>query len=142
MIRVKGPLSRLSSQSSGGVGIRLVWIIVSLIVIAVAIVFLLNHHQANQQRYTRKATEISEYGLMCVLETLGKNPSWNEGFSKIPYEDGGWFSAKLTRQVINDTVFCAVEATGHIGNATKKSECLLQLSVVKGDSSWARSPGR
>ncbi len=127
--------------SSGGVGFRVLLLIVSVVVIAAAIVFLLSTHQKNQERYSRKALEISEYGLMCVLETLGKKPSWTEGFTKIPYDDG-WFSAKLLRHAKGDTLFCAVEATGHIGNVAKNSECLLKLSVANGDSTWARSPGR
>jgi hypothetical protein len=128
-------------SSVGGVGFRVLWIIVSVVVFGLAIVFLLSTHQNNQERYSRKALEISEYGLMCVLETLGKKPSWNEGFSKIPYEDG-WFSASLVRHVKGDSLMCAVEATGHIGNVSNKSECLLKLSIVKGDSTWARSPAR
>jgi|WetSurMetagenome_2_1015567.scaffolds.fasta_scaffold220049_1 hypothetical protein len=136
-----GHTRRPYGASSGGVGVRVLWIIVSVIVIALAIVFLLNTVQKDQQRDSRKATEISEYGLQCVLETLGKKPSWTEGFSKIPYEDG-WFSATLKRRVKTDTLFCAVEVTGHMGNASRKSECLLKLSFVNKDSAWTRSANR
>jgi hypothetical protein len=127
--------------TKGGVGIRIVWILLSLLVITLAIVLLLSNLQQRQERYSRKAMEISEYGLMCVLETLGKLPSWTGGFLKVPYDDG-WYSAKLIPRVKGDTVLCLVQAEGHSGTVSKKSECLLQLSIVNGDSSWTRSTSR
>jgi hypothetical protein len=126
------------SGAEGGVGIRVLWIILSLAVIATAIGLLIGTQQKDQERYSRKALEISEYGLMCALETLDKKPSWTAGFSKMPYE-GGWFSAKLSRRQMGDTVFCAIEAQGHMGEVSRKSECLLRLSLVNGDSVWTRS---
>jgi hypothetical protein len=132
---------RTSFPSNGGVGIRIVWILLSLMIITLAIIFLISNQQKDQARYSRKAMEISEYGLMCVLETLGKKPSWSDGFLKIPYDDG-WYSAKLNRRMKGDTLFCTVEAIGHIGTVTKKSGCRLRLSIVNGDSVWQRSDGR
>jgi hypothetical protein len=129
---------RSSLRAKGGVGVRILWILLSLCIIASAIAALLVTQQKNQERYSRKATEISEYGLMCVLETLGKKPSWTEGFSKISYDDG-WYSANLMKRKKGDTVFCMVEAVGHMGAVLKKTECLIQLSVVNGDSIWIRS---
>jgi hypothetical protein len=129
-----------SRMGSGGVGIRILWIILSLFLIASAIILLLGNQQRSAERYSRKATEISEYGLMCVLETLGKKPSWTGEFSKTPY-GGGWYSAKLFRRIKGDTVLCTIETTGRIGSVSKKSECLLQLSIVNGDSVWSRRGG-
>jgi hypothetical protein len=129
---------RPAPGSSGGVGVRILWIVLSLAVIAAAIGLLFGTQQKDQERYSRKAMEINEYGLMCVLETLDKKPSWTGGFSKIPYE-GGWYSAKLARRQNGDTVFCAVETLGHMGGVSRRSECLLKLSVVNGDSAWTRS---
>jgi len=126
--------------ANGGVGIRILWIIVSLFIIASAIVALLGSQQRSAEKYSRKAMEISDYGLMCVLETLGKKPSWTGEFSKIPY-GGGWYSAKLFRRVKGDTVLCMVETIGRIGAVSKKSECLLQLSIINGDSAWSRRGG-
>jgi hypothetical protein len=129
-----------SRAANGGVGIRILWIFVSLFIIASAIVMLLGNQQKSAERYSRKATEISEYGLMCVLETLGKKPSWTGEFSKTPYS-GGWYCAKVSRRVKGDTVLCMVETIGRIGTVSKKSECLLQLSIVNGDSAWSRRGG-
>jgi uncharacterized protein YneF (UPF0154 family) len=126
-----------SHKVNGGVGIRILWIILSLIIIALAIGYFLGTQQKNQERYSRKAMEISEYGLMCVLETLEKKPSWTEGFAKIPSE-GGWYSTKLSRRQKGDTTLCAIEAIGHIGGVSKRSECLLRLSIVNGDSTWTK----
>jgi len=122
----------------GGVGIRVLWICLSLGVIAGAVVWLLNSQQKNEERYSRKAMEISEYGLLRVMEKLGEKPSWNSGFSKTAYE-GGWYSAKVYPRVKGDTVMLAVESVGRIGAVSKKQECLLVLSHVNGDSVWIRT---
>ncbi len=122
---------------NGGVGIRIVWIIISLCIIATAIVLLFHVHQNDEERNIRKAMEISEYGLLNVLELLGTKPSWTEGFSKTSY-NGGWYSAKLTRREKGDTVLLYVETTGHIGTVSKKQECVLRLTIMENDSSWVR----
>jgi hypothetical protein len=124
--------------AGGGVGIRILWIVLSLAVVAAAMGMFIGTQQKSQERYSRKAMEISEYGLMCALEALDKKPSWTAGFSKIPYQDG-WYSAKLARRLKGDSVFCAIEAVGHMGGVSRKSECTLQLSIINGDSSWTRS---
>ena len=125
-------------DGEGGVGIRVAWILLSLGVIAGAMVWLINYQQRSEERYSRKAVEISEYGLLHVLEKLGEKPSWRGGFPKTAYE-GGWYSAKLTPQTQGDTVLLSVETTGRIGGVTKKQECLLRLSIANKDSVWVRA---
>lgn len=121
----------------GGIAIRVMLICLSLAAITGSVVYLLNSQQKNEERYSRKAMEISEYGLMRVLEKLGHDPSWHGGFPKTSYE-GGWYNAKMAPRVKGDTVMLAVESVGHMGTVSKKQECLLVLSVVNGDSVWAK----
>jgi hypothetical protein len=131
----------LISPSYGGIGSRMFLILLSLFIIAAAIIVLLANQQKNEEKYSRKAMEITEYGMLCILETLGKKPSWVDGFPKTSYEKG-WYSAKISRHSKGDTVFCTVETIGHIGNISKKQECLLRLSIVNGDSVWIRIGGQ
>jgi hypothetical protein len=125
-------------RCGGGVGIRVLWIVASLFVIAGAVVWLANNQQKNEERFYRKALEISEYGLLAVMQKLGETPSWVGDFPKTPYEDG-WYAAKVSRNTSSDTVFLRVESVGHIGPVSKKQQCVLKLSVVNGDSTWTRT---
>ena len=125
-------------RCGGGVGIRVLWIAASLFIIAGAVVWLVNNQQKNEERFFRKALEISEYGLLAVMQKLGETPSWVGDFPKAPYEDG-WYTAKVSRYTSGDTVFLRVESVGHIGPVSKKQQCLLRLSIVNGDSAWIRT---
>jgi len=126
------------SPAAGGVAVRVLLICLSLAAIVGAVLWLLSFQQKNEERYSRKAMEISEYGLLHVLEKLGQSPSWRAGFSKTAYE-GGWYCAKAVLRSKGDTVLLSVESIGHIGTVSKKQECLLKLSIVNGDSVWNKS---
>jgi len=129
------------AHEPGGVGIRVVWILASLLLIAGAIVWLANNQQKNEERSGRKALEISEFGLMACLQNLGEKPSWTGETPKTPYDDG-WYCVKASRYVNGDTVMLRVESAGHFGPISKKQQCALRLSVVKGDSVWTRMGAR
>jgi hypothetical protein len=134
----KDPPGKPGLHFGGGVGIRVLWIVASLFVIAGAVLWLVNNQQKNEERFFRKALEISDYGLMAVMQKLGEMPSWVGDCPKTPYEDG-WYTAKVSRYTGGDTVFLRVESVGHIGPVLKKQQCVLRLSIVKGDSAWIRT---
>ena len=122
--------------------LRVVWILASLLLIAGAIVWLANNQQKNEERVqAEKALEISEFGLMACLQNLGEKPSWTGETPKTPYDDG-WYCVKASRYVNGDTVMLRVESAGHFGPISKKQQCALRLSVVKGDSVWTRMGAR
>jgi hypothetical protein len=125
------------SPRPGGVGIRVLWIAVSLAVIALAVIHLANIQQKKEERFSRKALEICEFGLMAYLQNLGEKPSWTGETPKTPYE-GGWYSVKGARRQSGDTLMLRVESVGHIGSLSKKQQCTLRLSIVNGDSAWTR----
>ena len=110
----------------------------SLFIIAGAIVWLVNNQQKNEERFFRKALEISEYGLMAVMQKLGETPSWVGDCPKTPYENG-WYTAQASRYSSRDTVFLRVESVGHIGPVSKKQRCVLRLTIINGDSAWIRT---
>ena len=134
--RLLGPPGTLAHEP-GGVGIRVVWILASLLLIAGAVVWLANNQQKNEERSGRKALEISEFGLMACLQNLGEKPSWTGETPKTPYDDG-WYCVKASRYASGDTVMLRVESVGHFGPISKKQHCALRLSIVNKDSVWAR----
>ncbi len=121
----------------GGVALRILWIAATLVIVSIAIYWFLDKGQQNQEVLNRKATEISEYGLLIALERLKDNPSRTSEIAKTEYE-GGWYTATLKRLSSNDTVFLAVESIGHAGSVSKKQACTLRLEINGADSVWIR----
>jgi hypothetical protein len=119
----------------GGVGIRIIFALITLCVIGAAIGYFLYDSQRQLKENHRKAGRISEYGLQTALEEISAHPSWKIGFEKIAY-DGGWYSVMLREQASNDTTLIVVTSEGHMGNASDSRECLLALTIEKGDSIW------
>ena len=121
----------------GGVGIRVIFAIATLVVIGAAIGFFLYDSQQQLKENHRKAGRISEYGLQTALEEVISHPSWRNGFEKEPYDDG-WYSVSLRTQTRNDSIFLNLVSEGHIKNAADTRECLLALTVENGDSIWVQ----
>ena len=107
-------------------------IVLSLAVVAAAISVFLVRGRSDQEVLNRKASEISEYGLLRTLAQL-KESSWAGKLPRADYE-GGWYtsSAKIRRSA--DTSYLDVESTGHIGSVSRKQGCMLRLT----DSGWVR----
>jgi hypothetical protein len=125
------------SMQRGGVGIRVIFAIATLVVIGAAIGFFLYDSQQQLKENHRKAGRISEYGLQTALEEVISHPSWRNGFEKEPYDDG-WYSVSLRTQTRNDSIFLNIVSEGHIKNAADTRECLLALTVENGDSIWVQ----
>lgn len=60
----------------GGIGVRILIALSTLIIIAGGIVITLSKDQEKQQSYHRKVVAISEYGLQEALQRLHDQPSW------------------------------------------------------------------
>jgi hypothetical protein len=131
---MKNKISGGASQR-GGVGIRVVFALITLCVIGAAIGYFLYDSQRQLKENHRKAGRISEYGLQTALEEISAHPSWTLGYEKTPYDEG-WYSVTLRTQKRNDTTLLNVTAEGHMGNASDARECLLALTVENGDSIW------
>jgi hypothetical protein len=123
--------------SGGGVGIRILWILATLVVVAAAIFWFLDKGQENQEILNRKAVEIGEYGLLMALDRLKDSPSWCEGLPRTEYENG-WYSVSVRRQEGKDTTILIVEAVGHAGQVARKQGCVLRLEAKNSDSVWVR----
>ncbi len=123
----------LPSGQEGGVGLRIVMIVASLVVVAAAISWFLVSGQSDQAVLNRKASEICEYGLLQTLAHLKENPSWAGKLPRADYE-GGWYTAAAKIRKSADTSFLDVESMGHIGSVSRKQGCVLRLT----DSGWVR----
>lgn len=123
------------STETGGIAIRILIVLMTLMVIGGVIIITLIKNKEEQQINHRKVVAISEYGLLMALEKLHKNPSWDGAVNKTSY-DGGWYEVKTKRSLNADTVLLTVTSNGHLKFATDKKICVLSLSVINGDSVW------
>jgi hypothetical protein len=131
------PFSSSIRNELGGVGIRILWIAITVAIVAAAIFWFLNKGQQDQEVFNRKAVEISEYGMLMALDRLKDSPSWCDGLPKTEYE-GGWYTVTVRRQAGKDTTFLVVDATGHAGPVARKQGCILRLEKNGNDSVWVR----
>jgi hypothetical protein len=115
----------------GGVGIRALLAIFSLLIIGAAIAFMLKTAQQQQQENHRKAEQIGLFGMQTALEKVGVDPSWTGGFDRVPY-DGGWYSVSLRRFKQQDTMMLELNSEGHIGKTADFKSSLFAWI----DSSW------
>lgn len=125
------------NQQSGGIVIRILIAIATLLIIGGTIVYILSRGQERQQIYHRKAMAISEYGLQQALQRLHNEPSWSGAIGKTPY-DGGWYKVELQREMNADTLFLTIASEGHLKSASDNKKCVLNLVVTHGDSTWVR----
>ena len=122
---------------NGGVALRILIALITLIIIAGVIVITLSRDQEKQQLYHRKVVAISEYGLQNALQKLHDQPSWRGGIEKTSY-DGGWYKVNIKRNVNADTLYLLITSESHLKYASDSKKCILSLSVVNGDSLWLR----
>lgn len=122
---------------AGGVRTGILLAVITLVVAGAGVYAVLRTGQARQEEYHRKAVVISEEGLLRALEKIRDNPSWSEGFPRVPYE-GGIYEVTLARAMKTDAVYLTVKSSGRIGKVQDVKECLLMLSVTGGDSVWVR----
>jgi type II secretory pathway component PulK len=115
----------------GGIGVRVLLAVFTLIVIGVAIAFMLKTAQQRQQESHRKAEQISLFGMQTALEKVGSDPSWKGGFDRVSY-DGGWYSVSVRRFKTGDTLMLELKSEGHMGNVSDSKSCLFAWS----DSAW------
>lgn len=125
------------TRQQGGVGARIIMIVATLAVVAVAIFLFLNGRQSNQETLNRKAVEISEFGLLQALARVKENPSWTGTLPQTNYE-GGWYTATAVTRKKADTTFLDVVSHAYIGTISYRQECVLRLSVTGNDSLWVR----
>lgn len=118
-------------SEKGGVAVRVVLAIFTLLIIGAAIAFMLKTAQQRQQENHRKAEQISLFGMQTALEKLGAESSWKGGFDRVPY-DGGWYSVSLRRFETADTLMLELKSEGHMGNVADSKSSLFAWS----DSTW------
>lgn len=115
----------------GGVGVRVLLAVFTLLIIGAAIAVMLKTVQQHQQTNHRKAEQICLFGMQTALEKVGTNPSWTGGFDKVPY-DGGCYSVTLRRFKQIDTMMLELKSEGHMGKTSDSKSSLFAWI----DSSW------
>jgi len=124
-------------RQQGSAAIQVIMALLTLIVIAGGIIFVLSKDREKQQVYHRKVISISEYGLQDALQKLQSNPSWNGSPEKTACDDG-WYKVKIRRNTKADTLILTVVSEGHYKSVSDSKTCVLSRTVVNGDSVWIR----
>jgi type II secretory pathway component PulK len=127
----------LPLTAHGGVSVRIVMAIATLVVVGVAIVFLLQTQQKNLQVHQRKALEISEYGLLQALQRLRQDPDWRAGLEKTAYNEG-WYAVRIEPLRSHDGQRLRVISEGHSGAVSQEKIMVLAKEPLDGDSVWIR----
>lgn len=120
------------SNEQGGVILRSVIIIFTLLIVGVTIFSLLKSYSRNQETYHRRALAISEYGLMVALQKLQDDPLNPSEIPKTKYNKG-WYKVFISKQLRNNTTFYTVISYGRAGSVTEKRECVLRLDSSGGE---------
>ena len=129
--------SAKATSETGGVILRIVIALMTLIVIGGAIYGVLYSRLQDQQTYHRKALEVSEYGLMLALEQLHNEPSWRAGFEKTPYDEG-WYKVTVKEREENGKILLEITSLGTMRSSTNTKVCVLSREKSAPDSSWVR----
>jgi hypothetical protein len=137
MIKKKNIKYRQYCNQFGGAALQIIMALITLIIIAGAIFFLLSKDREKQQVYHRKVIAISEYGLQDALQKLHDNPSWSGTSEKSSYDDG-WYKIGVRRTMNADTLLLTIVSEGHFKSVSDSKTCILGLHVVNGDSTWIR----
>jgi len=124
-------------NNCGGAATLTIGTIVTLVVVAMLIFFVIRNAQKNEPIRRRKAVQISEYGLIQALEKIQQQPSWRDGFTKTAYLDGA-YRVKVNQRDSSGTSILKVESIGVCGSARKVHVSILHLSVADGDSIWVQ----
>jgi len=137
MVRSAETLLYNVNDTRGGVAVQILLAVVTLGIIAGAMVFTLMSEREKQQVYHRKVTAIAEYGLMEALQKINRDPSWKGSGQKTSY-DIGWYKVKVKPYTKSDTSFISIVSEAHVKSIMDSQKCVLFRNVVNGDSVWVR----
>ena len=124
---------------SGGVALRVIVCLVSLLGLWLAIVVFLNVFERDKTDNHRVAEQLSEYGLQVALGKLAESPDWSTEFTDEPYEDGGSFTVAFERDIRNGVKNITITSTGRSGSITRTTSRTVEFRLIVsagGDSVW------
>ena len=125
------------NQEKGGILLRSIIVVATLIIIGFTIYTFLRNIGQDQEVAHRKALAIAEYGLMVVLQQFQGDSTVISDIPKTHYDDG-WYKVSVKKSYRNDTMFCTITAQGCVGSATEKRTCLLRLDISGTAPQWVR----
>jgi hypothetical protein len=139
LTKLTGPSFNLQSTirnlQFGGVALRLVLALGTLLLVGLLIAVVLRNFGPRQEEAHRKAARIAEYGLQIALDSLQATPSWTAGLGRTSY-DGGTYTVTLNKFTKGDTVLLQIQAEGKMGAASDRRECLFERAAKGADTVW------
>jgi hypothetical protein len=106
----------------GGVVLRVIICVASLLVLGVAIAVTLKTFAARKADDYRKAETLQAYGFQMALEKLGESRDWNTGFTDDPYGDGGSFTVEFAREERGGVTYVKITSIGRSGSVSLPPE--------------------
>lgn len=135
------PQNRIVLNATGGIGLRIVLIVVSMALLGAVLGVVIHHSRYKHEECYRKAERIAEYGLQTALEKLQEEPAWSAGFQKTACE-GGWYSVTMAcRMGQRDSVLLAITSQGCFASASSIKSCLLVHLPGNPDQPWTMMGG-
>ncbi|MCL2219832.1 MAG: hypothetical protein FWC23_07215 [Chitinispirillia bacterium] len=135
-------MKTIKDSNSGGVALRVVICVVSLLFLAGAIVVLLGTFQSGKEDDHRRAVTLAEYGLQQAFSELAVSDEWSDGFNNEPMDDGGGsFGVIVTRDDRGDEIDIKIVSTGTSGSITKTEVRTVRMRLTvseEGDSAWEK----
>lgn len=125
----------------GGIVIRSIIVLLTLLIVGISIFGLLNNVGKKQQIYHRKALAVSEYGLMKAMQKV-KTGMFE--FVDVPKTecDEGWYSISFKKFEKKDTVFLLIISRGFFGSTSETRECTLRLDKCDTVPTWVQHHSR
>jgi len=122
------------------VATRVVVCAASLLLLAGAIVFLMQTFQSGKVDDHRRAETLADHGLTQAYMELGVSSDWSDGFADGPMDDlGGSFAVAIARDNRGDTIDIKIVSTGTSGSIQKTKEEVVRMTLTvsgDGDSTW------
>ena len=128
-------MNSLLRKQSGGIGLRITLAVVTLILLVGGVIWVVRTFQETQQTHLRRATQISEDGLLQALQNLQESPSWRGPIGRTECEDG-WYQVTVSRDDSAGRERLLLTSDGHSGSIVRRQICVLLLSINGSDSVW------
>ena len=137
---MRGIIGRLSPHN-GGIGIRLLFVAVTLVVVAVSVLSLLEAQRDNARQHHRIAAELSDLAMQKVLEQNAAiavvDPS---KFAPIPRTEAqnGWYEVTVTVAVNDTAARIGITSQGVCGaeRVTQSRAVTLRRDTTDTEAPW------
>lgn len=131
------------SSNQGGVAFRVLISVLTLTVLAFAIIMLLRTFESDKQQDLREAVRVAAIGLQEAVEKLEESPEWSTAFEDEPFEDSdSRYSVTFSHEERDGGTYLVVTSVGTSGSMTQTETLTLRKFVDEnGKTRWVPERG-